>query len=104
MPKSPQAENPSLSIMAKNIGFLVKNVPFAAKKAEEHFNKAIELMKEIGAKGFLGPVYLSMGKLYKATKKTEQARQCLLEAVHTFEECEAETYLKQAKEILGALK
>ena len=45
---------PSLSIMAKNIGFLVKNVPFAAKKAEEHFNKAIELLKEIGAKGFLG--------------------------------------------------
>ncbi len=25
---------PSLSIIAKNIGFLVKNVPFAAKKAE----------------------------------------------------------------------
>ena len=26
---------PSLSIMAKNIGYLVKNVPFATKKAEE---------------------------------------------------------------------
>ena len=95
---------PSLSIMAKNIGFLVKNVPFAAKKAEEHFNKAIELMKEIGAKGFLGPVYLSMAKFYKATKRTEQARQSLLEAIKTFEECEAETYLKQANELLASLK
>jgi tetratricopeptide (TPR) repeat protein len=95
---------PSLSIIAKNIGFLMKNVPFAAKKAEEHLNKAVELMKEIGAKGFLGPVYLSMGQLYKATKKTEQARQCLLEAVHTFEECGAETYLKQANEVLDSLK
>ena len=65
---------PSLSIMAKNIGFLVKNVPFATKKAEEHFNKAIELLKEIGAKGFLGRVYLSLGLLYKASKRSEQAK------------------------------
>jgi tetratricopeptide (TPR) repeat protein len=33
---------PSLSIMAKNFSFLIKNAPFAGKKAEEHFNKAIE--------------------------------------------------------------
>ena len=97
-------KKPSLSIMAKNIGFLVKNVPFAAKKAEEHFNKAIELMKEIGGKGFLGPIYLGLAKFYKATKRTGQARQSLLEAIKTFEECEAETYLKQANEVLGSLK
>ncbi len=44
---------PSLSIMAKNIGFLIKNVPFATKRAEKHFNKAIELLKENGAEGLL---------------------------------------------------
>jgi class 3 adenylate cyclase/tetratricopeptide (TPR) repeat protein len=97
-------KKPSLSIMAKNIGFLMKNVPFAAKKAEEHFNKAIELTKEIGGKGFLGPIYLGLAKLYKATKRTEQATQSLLEAIKTFEECEAETYLKQANELLASLK
>ena len=32
-----------LSLLAKNVGFLVKNVPLAAKKAESHFNKAIEV-------------------------------------------------------------
>ena len=94
---------PSLSIMAKNIGFLVKNVPFAGKKAEEHFNKAIELFKEIGAKGYLGLVYLSLGLLYKATKRTDQARQCILEAINLFQECEAEVYLKQANEALDSL-
>jgi len=46
---------PAFSIMAKNIGFLVKNVPFASKKAEEHFNKAIEVIKEVEAKSLLGP-------------------------------------------------
>ena len=95
---------PSLSIMAKNIGFLVKNVPFATKKAEEHFNKAIELFKEIGAKGYLGQVYLSLGLLYKASKRTDQARQCILEAIDIFQECEAGGWLKQANEALDSLE
>jgi tetratricopeptide (TPR) repeat protein len=94
---------PSLSIMAKNIGFLVKNVPFASKKAEKHFNKAIELFKEIGMKGYLGVAHLSLGLLYKASKRTDQARQCLLEAINLFQDCEAETYLKQANEALDSL-
>jgi tetratricopeptide (TPR) repeat protein len=94
---------PSLSIMAKNIGFLVKNAPFAAKKAENHFNKAIEIFKEIGMKGTLGQVYLSLGLLYKASKRTNQARQCILEAINFFRECEAEAYLKQANEALDSL-
>ena len=94
---------PSLSIMAKNIGFLVKNVPFATRKAEEHFNKAIDLSKEIGVNGYLGQTYLSLGLLYKATKRTDQARQCILEAIDIFHECEAEVYLKQANEALDSL-
>jgi len=94
---------PSLSAIAKNIGFLIKHVPFAAKKAEAHFNKAIELMNEIGAKGLIGPVYLGLAKFYKATKRSEQAKQALLKAIKTFEECEAEPYLKQANELLASL-
>jgi tetratricopeptide (TPR) repeat protein len=94
---------PSLSIMAKNIGFLVRNVPFATKNAEEHFNKAIELFKEIGMKGFLGQAYLSLGLLYKRSKRTDQARQCILESINLFRECEAEVWLKQANEALESL-
>jgi class 3 adenylate cyclase/tetratricopeptide (TPR) repeat protein len=95
---------PSLSIMAKNIGFLAKTVPFATKKAEEHFNKSIELFKEIGMKGYLGVAYLSLGLLYKASKRTDQARQSILKAVDIFQECEAEVYLRQANEALGSLE
>jgi class 3 adenylate cyclase/tetratricopeptide (TPR) repeat protein len=93
---------PALSTMAKNLGFLVKSFPFAAKKAEEHFNRAIELFKEIGANGFLGYPYLSLGALYKASKRTDQARQCILEAINIFQECGAEGWLKQAKEALDS--
>jgi class 3 adenylate cyclase/tetratricopeptide (TPR) repeat protein len=94
---------PAFSIMAKNISFLVKNVPFAAKKAEEHFTKAIKLLKEIGAKGILGSAFLDLGMFYIARKKNQQARECISEAVKIFEETEAQGYLKQAKEALESL-
>ena len=57
----------SISILAKNIRFLVREVPFAYKKAEEHFNNAIEVAKEIGARGILGQAYLDLGLLHQTT-------------------------------------
>jgi len=94
---------PEFSIMAKNIGFLVKNVPFAAKNTEEHFNKAIEIFREIGAKSFLGMAHLDLGLFYKARKKKQQARECISEAIKIFEETEADVFLKQAKDALESL-
>ncbi len=89
--------------MAKNIGFLIKNVPFASKKAEDHFNKAINVSKEIGARGILGQAYLDLGLLQKTREKKDKARECISEAAKLFEECEAEVYLKQAKEAMASL-
>jgi len=43
----------SLSLIAKNIGFLVKNIPLARKKAEAYFGKAIETFKRCGATTYL---------------------------------------------------
>jgi tetratricopeptide (TPR) repeat protein len=93
-----------LSAMAKNIGFLVKNVPFASKKAEDHFNKAIEVAKEIGAKGTMGMAYLDLGLLHRTKGKTEQAKKCISEAIQIFEQTEAEGFLKQAKEALASIE
>ena len=95
--------SPKLSIMARNIGFLAKNVPFAGKKAEEHFNKSIEVAREVGAKSILATAYLDLGLLHKAKKRTDQARECLMEAIKIFEENQGQVYLKQAKEALASL-
>ena len=47
-----QSEAPKdFKMIIKNIGFLIKTLPFAAKKAERHFQTAIQTAKEIGAKG-----------------------------------------------------
>ena len=94
---------PAFSIMAKNMGFLVKNMPLAGKRAEEHLGKEIEMAKEIGAKGFLGISYMDLGMFHEAKSKTDAARKCICEAIKIFEETEAEGYLKQAKEALDSL-
>jgi tetratricopeptide (TPR) repeat protein len=94
----------SPSTMVKNIGFLIKNVPFAGKKAEEHFSRAIEVANEIGAKGPMGQAYLDLGLLHKAKKRIEQARRCISEAIQLFEQYGAEFYLKQAREALASLE
>jgi tetratricopeptide (TPR) repeat protein len=91
-------------ILVRNIGFLVKNVPFADKKAETHLNKAVEIAITIGAKSILAPAYLDLGLLHKAKKRFKQAKVYILKAINIFEEWEAELYLKQAKEALKALE
>ena len=81
----------SLSIAAKNFGFLIKNVPFASKKAEAYFNRAIERSKKIGAKGTLGAAYLDLGKLFIAKKEFELAAGPISEAIQILGTCWAES-------------
>ena len=92
-----------LPMIIKNIGFLLRNLPFAGRKAEKHFVNSINVAKEIGAKSTLAKSYLELGLLYKAKRKKDQARECLSKAIQVFEQCEAETYLSQAKEALASL-
>ena len=95
--------SPGLSTLTKNIGSIVKIAPFADKKAEEHFNKAIALFREMGARGELGEALLGLGRLYKAKKRYEKARECFSEAAQLFQECDARIYLSQAKEESASL-
>jgi class 3 adenylate cyclase/tetratricopeptide (TPR) repeat protein len=92
-----------VSMLAKNIGFILKEVPFAAKKAEEHFNKAIEVSKEIGAKSVLGNAYEDLGLLHRAKGRTEQARKYTSNAIDVYQECKSLGFLKQAKETLAKI-
>ncbi|MBW2487678.1 MAG: tetratricopeptide repeat protein [Deltaproteobacteria bacterium] len=94
---------PSLSILSRNIGFIVKNVPTAGKKAEKHFMRAIEITKEIGAKSWMAMAYLDLGLLHRTKKRTDQAKECISKALELFEQCEANAHLQQAKEALASL-
>ncbi|MGD9045116.1 MAG: adenylate/guanylate cyclase domain-containing protein [Desulfobacterales bacterium] len=94
----------SISLIAKNIGFLVKSVPFAHKKAEARLNNAIQIAKQNGFLNILAQAYLDLGLLYKAKKRTDKAEQCISEAIKIFEQCETDVYLKQASEALESLR
>jgi tetratricopeptide (TPR) repeat protein len=97
-------ERPGNLAIIKNLGFLAKNVPFASKKAEDFLNKAVASAKRFGAKGIQGWAYLDLGNLYRIRKRNAQARGCISEAVHVFEEIKAEVYLKKAREALDGLE
>ena len=89
--------------MARNIKFLIKNVPFASRKAENHINRSIEIAEEIGAKLLLGHSCLELGAFYMDKDSTEKARSYINTAIEHFELCGVEIYLKQAQESLKAL-
>jgi predicted ATPase len=81
-----------------------RTLPLAARRAEAHLTKAIEVYREIGGKGMLASAHLDLGNLYKAKRRNEQAREHIAEAVRLFGQCEAEIFLKQAKEALASLE
>ena len=100
---SRRSESTSFYTIVKNLGFLAKNIPFARRNAEKHFNSAIKMAKEIGANRILGDAYLSMSLIYKAKKRNKIAKEYLSQAILTFEECEAKILSQHAKEILASL-
>jgi hypothetical protein len=87
----------------KNVGFLIKNLPFAWRKAEKHYKRAIEVSNEIGAKGILGQAYLDLGILYKLKKRNKQSMECIQKASQAFEQCNAVLFSEQADKILTSL-
>jgi class 3 adenylate cyclase/tetratricopeptide (TPR) repeat protein len=91
------------AVLARNIGFLIKTVPFASRKAEYHLNRAVKAAEEIGNKATLATACLDLGMLHKAKGRTERAKECILESIRLFEQCEAETNLQQAKKALATL-
>jgi tetratricopeptide (TPR) repeat protein len=92
------------SALLKNAVFLAKTLPVASKRAEYHFNKAVDLAQEIGARGIEGQAYLDLGLLYKTQKRKDQAQQYISKAIEVFEETSAEVFLKQARQAMESLE
>jgi len=89
--------------MARNIGFIIKNVPTAGKKAEEHFARTIDAAAKIGYNAYIGNAQFALGRVYKAKGKKDKARECFSAAARIFEECQAHTLLQQARDELNTV-
>jgi tetratricopeptide (TPR) repeat protein len=78
--------------VVKNLGFILKEVPFAKRKAEAYLKKVIQIGKEVGAEGFVqGHALLNLGLLYQQNGRQELAQECLGEAQHILGQCNPET-------------
>jgi len=93
----------SLLTMIKNIGFIIKNVPSAYKKAIYWYSKTIDIAEETGAIGIKAQALLDLGIIYRIKKENSKAKEHLEKAIEIFEEVGAYAFLKQAKEELNQL-
>ncbi len=73
-------ERPDLATLSKNFWFLAKSVPFAKSKAIAHFEEAIELGREADMFGVMAQALHGKSMALKAARKSDLARETLLEA------------------------
>jgi class 3 adenylate cyclase/tetratricopeptide (TPR) repeat protein len=93
----------TVRLIARNVGFLARNVLSAAATSEKHFDEAVRICRETGATGSLGEAYLGLAELYKATGKRDGAREYAAKAIDCFQQVGIKTYLGQAQGLLESL-
>jgi tetratricopeptide (TPR) repeat protein len=91
------------SFMLKNAFFLLRHLPRAAKKSEEHFKKAIAIGKEVGAHQTAATAHLELGRMLLVKKNPNRARENLMEAKRIFTELENDFYLQQVEKCLARI-
>jgi class 3 adenylate cyclase len=92
-----------LSLLIKNLGFLLRHAPFATRKAVFHYNQAIRICQDCGFKVWLGMTLVELGRLYQRKGKKEPARENLSAAVKLCRESGDAGSAAQAEALLRAL-
>ena len=73
-------DKPPLSVVLKNLVFLVRTIPFGKAKALHHFEAAIRISKKSALQGIEAEALMHIGLLHKAKKSLPEARRYLEEA------------------------
>lgn len=96
-------EMPPLSVILKNLGFVLTNLPVAALKSRRHFEAAIRMSRKVDMPGHLARSLLGLGLLHKAKKRAPQARACLEEAREIAETVRADNIVEKVHAALISL-
>ena len=73
-------KTPPLSVLLRNIGFLVRTMPFVAAKARRHLEASVAECRTLNAPYFIAANLCNLGLLHKAKRRPAEARICLEEA------------------------
>jgi class 3 adenylate cyclase/tetratricopeptide (TPR) repeat protein len=88
----------------KNLGFIMKEVPFARRKAIAYLNRLIRVGKEVGTRSYAhGLAWLNLGLLHQQNGRLELAKECLQEAQRIFGQCNSEISSQQMQRALAAM-
>lgn len=73
-------EKPPLRVILANLGFLLRTLPAARRKARYHLEAATETARAVGMPGLLARSLYGLGLLCTLERRWAQARACLVEA------------------------
>ena len=93
----------NFSMIRRNLSFLLRHAPMAARKAEDHFRRTISMAESLGAKGILGQACLDLGRLYQNRDQFEEARIYLERSIAVFRKCRADVFSQEALALLKGL-
>jgi tetratricopeptide (TPR) repeat protein len=94
----------SLRNVAKNLGFLAKNVPQAGRRAEKHLRRAIDLSKEMGSLYIASLASFDLGLYYRELNRPDQAGEYLAQAADGFSRFGADPLKDQVRAELAGLE
>jgi tetratricopeptide (TPR) repeat protein len=96
-------EKPSLQIVLKNLGFILRTMPFATAKARHHLEEAERGSRMNDAPGLLAWSLMDLGLLAQAKKHPAEARTYLEEAIQVAETVDAFATAEKSKAALEGL-
>lgn len=73
-------ELPPPAVILRNLGFLLRTLPFAAAKARRHLEAAVAECRRLDAPYYLAASLTSLGRLHKAKGRPGEAKACFEEA------------------------
>ena len=73
-------QRPPLAVMLRNLGFLARTAPFAARLARRHLEAAVQECRRLDILFGLANALFHLGLLHQAKRRTREARVCLDEA------------------------
>lgn len=73
-------EKPPLSVVVRNLGFILSSMPFAARRARHYLEQAVNESRKINLPATLARALLDLARLNLMQKRNDAAQACLTEA------------------------
>ena len=86
-------EKPPLKVLLRNLGFVLRTVPFAKAKARRHLSLALAEARRMDAPSFAARILYDLGRLSRAQKRGPEAEAAFAEARALAETAEAPALL-----------